>query len=104
MQESDIAGNHHFYKIILEDGEPEMVGKHSVQVNLHNQILKEPFNQFKPTIFKFLANELHLAFNLLPPQKGKKRIYTAHEKFEHLAEINPSLITLRKKLGLDFDG
>ena len=108
MQESSIAGNHHFYKIILEDGEPAMVGKHSIKVNLHNKILKEPFNQFKPAIFKFLSNELsndrlYLELNIVPPKKGKKRIYTSHEKFEHLAEINPALLSLKQKLGLDFD-
>ncbi len=108
MQESDIHGNHHFHKIILEDGEPEMVGNHSIKVNLHNKILREPFNQFKRKIFKFLSDELsndrlHLELNIVPPKKGKKRIYTSHEKFEHLAELNPSLISLKQKLGLDFD-
>lgn len=108
MQESDIAGNHHRYKIILEDGEPEVAGKHSVVVNLHNQILKEPFDNFKPAIFKFLANELsndrlHLESKIAPPKKGKKLIYTSHEKFEYLAEKNPALNSLRKKLGFEFD-
>ena len=108
MQQTDIAGNQHFYKIILEDGEPELNGKHSIVVTLGNQVLREYFTKFKPQIFKFLSEELqndliHLEYNIATPKAGKKRIYTTQDKFEYLANINPALVSLKNKLGLDFD-
>ena len=108
MQKTEIAGGQHFYKIILEDGEPELKGKHSIVVKLGNQVLKEYFTKFKPKLFKFLSEELqndliHLDYRFATPTAGKKRIYTTQDKFEYLANINPALLSLKNKLGLDFD-
>jgi DNA polymerase III subunit gamma/tau len=36
-------------------------------------------------------------------QEQKKMIYTQQEKFNYLAEKNPSLFELRKVLGLELD-
>ena len=51
-----------------------------------------------------LQNDLiHLDYRFATPTAGKKRIYTTQDKFEYLANINPALLSLKNKLGLDFD-
>lgn len=108
IEVNKLAGNNQFFKMILEDGEPVLSGKHAINVTLHNQLLKEHFVKFKPQLYKFLSEALrndmiHLDAKIEAPKIGKKRIYTSKEKFDYLAKLNPSLITLKKQLGLDFE-
>ena len=78
-----------------------------VEVNLKSTIQQDILERFRMDLTQYLRqklqnNKINIKANVLP-QEESKMIYTAKEKFEHLAQKNPAVRTLQKKLGLDTD-
>lgn len=78
-----------------------------ISVSLTNPVEETLLENFKRDFVQFLRDRLkngELTINAtLFEGTQKKVIYTAKEKFEHLAEKNPTLLELKERLGLDWD-
>ncbi len=79
----------------------------TVMVLLTNPVEEALLENFRRDLIQFLRDRLKnselTVDSLLKEVAGKKIIYTSKEKFEHLAEKNPSLHLLKDRLGLDWD-
>lgn len=78
-----------------------------ITVNLANPVEESLLENFRRDLLQFLRErlqngELTIAVSL-QTSTGKKVIYTAKEKFEHLAEKHPFLNELKDRLGLDWE-
>ena len=78
-----------------------------MEVNLKSTIQQDILERFRMDLTQYLRqklqnNKINIKANVIP-QEESKMIYTAKEKFEHLAQKNPAVRTLQKKLGLDTD-
>lgn len=79
----------------------------TIQLELDNDIQISLLDEFRVELLGFLRQSLRNT-NLqiattVAVQEQKKMIYTQQEKFNYLAEKNPSLFELRKVLGLELD-
>ncbi|CAN5441842.1 hypothetical protein BH09BAC3_BH09BAC3_30410 [soil metagenome] len=78
-----------------------------VFVILTNPVEETLIENFRRDFITFLRDRLknsELTIKTkLRQTEGKRVIYTAKEKFEHLAEKNPYLNELKERLGLDWD-
>lgn len=78
-----------------------------VTVHLHNPVQETILNDLKTEINSFLREKLdNYSIQItgeLKTNDDKKVVYTNREKFEHLAEKNPTLNELKERLGLDPD-
>ncbi len=79
----------------------------TVMVLLTNPVEETLLENFRRDLIQFLRDRLKNSEltidSLLKEAAGKKIIYTSKEKFEHLAEKNPTLHELKDRLGLDWD-
>ncbi len=87
---------------------PELKGDFQIELVLNNLLQEEEVNKIKPSILEFLKNELKnnaivITTRLAEQSELSKKIYTNKEKFEHLAQKNPGLITFKNQFGLEFD-
>lgn len=78
-----------------------------ITIQLLNPVEESLLDNFRRDLTQFLRdrlrnNDLTLA-SALQSTEGKKVIYTAREKFEHLAEKYPYLHELKDRLGLDWE-
>lgn len=78
-----------------------------ITLTLLNPVEESLLDNFRRDLTQFLRerlrnNDLILA-SALQDNTGKKVIYTAREKFEHLAEKYPYLNELKERLGLDWE-
>jgi len=78
-----------------------------ITLNLTNPVEESMLESFRHDLLQFLRdrlqnNELTILV-AMQDNTGKKVIYTAKEKFEHLAEKNPFLNELKDRLGLDWE-
>jgi len=78
-----------------------------ITIQLMNPVEESLLDNFRRDLTQFLRdrlrnNDLTLA-SVLQTTEGKKVIYTAREKFEHLAEKYPYLHELKDRLGLDWE-
>jgi hypothetical protein len=78
-----------------------------ITIQLMNPVEESLLDNFRRDLTQFLRdrlrnNDLTLA-STLQATEGKKVIYTAREKFEHLAEKYPYLNELKDRLGLDWE-
>jgi hypothetical protein len=106
------------HAMLFKDNEPRMyntlstqtpVLKNNTEIELYmnNQLQEEEFQRIKPSLIVFLKNELRnnkitILTSLAQPDDDNKKFYTDKEKFDHLAQKNPSLITFKQQFGLDF--
>jgi DNA polymerase III subunit gamma/tau len=78
-----------------------------IQLLLDNAVQIELLNDFRADLMTFLRDKLqNTAIQLsasIAQQSQSSRPYTQQEKFNYLAEKNPSLVELKGLLGLDFD-
>ena len=78
-----------------------------VVLHLTNPVEEHILQNMKKQLTDHLRSKLHntklVVTGELKPSEGKKVIYTAREKFEHLAEKNPAIKELKERFGLDFD-
>ncbi len=80
---------------------------YSIEFTISNPLQEEELLKLKPSLLNFLKKELSnskidLVIKITETEEGNKRLYTDQEKFDHLAEKNPSLIKLKQQFGLDF--
>lgn len=80
---------------------------HVVEVKLKSTIQQDILERFRIDLTQYLRQKLqnskiNIKAHVLPHEESKM-IYTAKEKFEHLAQKNPAVRNLQKKLGLDTD-
>lgn len=78
-----------------------------ITVHLTNPVEEALLENFRRDLVQFLRdslknNELTVKA-VVQDNSGKKVIYTAKEKFEHLAEKHPYLKELKDRLGLDWE-
>ena len=78
-----------------------------ITINLTNPVEEALLENFRRDLVQFLRdslknNELTVKA-IVEDTTGKKVIYTAREKFEHLAEKHPYLKELKDRLGLDWE-
>lgn len=78
-----------------------------ISVRLTSPVEETLLENFKRDFIQFLRDHLQNSeltiIASLEETTGKKVIYTAKEKFEHLADKNPHLHQLKERLGLDWD-
>ena len=78
-----------------------------VEVKLKSPIQQDILERFRIDLTQYLRqklqnNKINIEAKVLPYEETKM-IYTAKEKFEHLAKKNPAIRKLQEKLGLDTD-
>jgi len=86
---------------------PVLLENFQVSLVLNNPLQEEEVSKLKVVLVNFLAKELsngkiELKTTVTDDAQGNKRFYTDREKFDHLAEKNPSLIKFKQQFGLDF--
>lgn len=107
------------YSILVKDNQPRMFNTLSTQMPvlkenfqiellLNNQLQEEEVNRIKPSLLDFLHNELKnkkivIITRLAQPDELNKKYYTNKEKFDHLAQKNPGLISFKQQLGLELE-
>lgn len=78
-----------------------------ITLQLTNPVEESMLESFRHDLLQFLRDRLQnseLTIGVaMQDNTGKKVIYTAKEKFEHLAEKNPFLNELKDRLGLDWE-
>lgn len=78
-----------------------------ITILLMNPVEESLLDNFRRDLTQFLRERLRntdlTLASALQDRKGKKVIYTAREKFEHLAEKYPYLHELKERLGLDWE-
>lgn len=78
-----------------------------ITLHLTNPVEESLVENFRRDLLQFLRDQLQNSdLNIavsLEETSGTKVIYTAKEKFEHLAEKNPFLHELKDRLGLDWE-
>lgn len=92
------------YQVLTQEIE---LKENTIVVHLHNPVQDTLLNDLKTDITTFIREKLgnttiQLTGELIS-EDDKKVIYTNREKFDHLAEKNPSLRDLKNRLGLDTD-
>lgn len=92
----------------LNTQQPKLIGTHIVEITLANEALHNDFiKNLGQDMIHYLRNELMndniMVEVIIAKQKEHNKLYTAEEKFKHLASKNPALGTLKKKLDLDFE-
>lgn len=75
-------------------------------LHLDNSVQIDTFNQIKQDLATFVRQQIRnnaIQFNaeIAENQLQEKRPYTAQEKFDYLANKNPSLVHLKATLDLD---
>jgi DNA polymerase-3 subunit gamma/tau len=107
------------YSYLCKDEQPRMYNTLSTQIPvlkenfeiellLNNLLQEEEVNRIKPSLLDFLCNELKnkkivLTTRLAQPDELNKKLYTNKEKFDHLAQKNPGLISFKQQLGLELE-
>lgn len=86
---------------------PLLKENYVIELSLNNPLQEEEVVKLKPALVNFLSKELSnnkvdLITKVTEELQGDKRYYTDKEKFDHLAEKNPSLIKFKQQFGLDF--
>lgn len=78
-----------------------------ITLNLLNPVEESLVDNFRRDLTQFLRDRLRNSdltlASTLKETAGKKVIYTAREKFDHLAEKYPYLHELKERLGLDWE-
>jgi len=79
----------------------------SIVIELNNSLQMDILEEIKSDLIHYLRNKLQNDNIIVTPkvskENGKKMLYTNKEKLDHLAEKNPLVNELQKKLGLDPD-
>ncbi len=78
-----------------------------IEILLDNDLQQETLSNLKAELMVFLRRKLQNSdvqvAHRVAPSEVKRVPYTAQEKFEALAAQNPSLLTLQRALGLDYN-
>lgn len=98
--------NKHIYNTLIKS-KPKLVNDTDIHLVLDNNTQDHYLNEFKVELLSHLRKGLQnysimLSVEITEAEKVKS-LYTPDEKFKHMAEINPSIIELKKRLGLDLE-
>lgn len=96
---------------MLKRRDPEVdIENTTVHIKLDHKAAKLEFDGYRSDLLGKLKSKLHndniqLSFNILKEKDDadKGKLFTNSDKFNKLADKNPALKSLRKKLGLDYD-
>ena len=91
----------------LTTQQPLLKENFQVEFALNNPLQEEEVQKIKTNLVTFLQKELlnsniELVTIVSETPQGNKKFYTDKEKFEHLAQKNPSLLKFKQQFGLDF--
>lgn len=79
----------------------------SIVIELNNSLQMDILEEIRSDLVQYLRNKLQNDNIMVTPkvskENGKKMLYTNKEKLNHLAEKNPLVNEIQKKLGLDPD-
>lgn len=88
---------------------PLLHDDYSIEIEFDNTSQLEDFkNNIKQNLLSFMRSELgnkKISFHtfLAESDNGKKKLYTAEDKYSYLSKKNPALGKLKKDFNLDFD-
>lgn len=87
--------------------QPYLLQENRIVVRLMHPVQETMLNNMKSELTTFLREKLKnnsiVVVGEISITDDKKIIYTNREKFDHLANLNPALLELRDRLGLDTD-
>jgi DNA polymerase-3 subunit gamma/tau len=93
--------------VALNSSTPQLRDNYLIEYEVPSKAAEEAINDEKVNFLAFLRSELKnnaISFSLtVASSNDKKRIYTAHDKFKHLAEKNPLLAKFKQSLDLDIE-
>lgn len=79
----------------------------NIQISISNPVEEHLLDNFRRDFTQYLRDQLQNSnltiVTVMQDVSGQKVIYTAKDKFDHLAAKNPHIITLKERLGLDWD-
>jgi DNA polymerase-3 subunit gamma/tau len=79
-----------------------------VHLTLTNPVEEQLFQSLRTALTGFLREQLQNSAvsvqTRIETASGKRKLYTNREKFEYLAEKNPALREMERRMGLDADG
>ena len=86
---------------------PSLKENYLVEYTLNNPLQEEEVLKIRPGLVNFLQKELsngsiELVTVVSETPQGNKKFYSDKEKFEHMAQKNPSLLKFKQQFGLDF--
>lgn len=91
----------------LNKHKPKLGADYHVTFDVENNIQRNEIEKEKPELMEFLRtrlNNFQMQLEVIVLEHSQvKQLYTPQEKFKHMAEKNPALIDLRKRLDLDVD-
>jgi DNA polymerase-3 subunit gamma/tau len=86
---------------------PILINESLVEFTINNKALEESINEDKPNFLGFLRKELNnnsIQLNLIMTlAEDKINLYTATDRYKHLAEKNPNINKLRQTFDLDVE-
>ena len=86
---------------------PVLVNGSSIEFTINNKALEESINEDKMNFLGFLRKELNnyaIQLNLIMTlAEDKTNLYTATDRYKHLAEKNPNINKLRQTFDLDVE-
>ena len=94
--------------VTLTSVPPQLQDDRSIILKLDNSALKETFDhKYKPRLEEYLRrslrnNSIKITTTVEATERGEI-LYSAQQKFNHLAEKNPALKELKKSFNLDFE-
>jgi len=86
---------------------PVLTDESIIEFSVNNKALEESINEDKLNFLGFLRKELNnfsIQLNLvMTVAEDKTNLYTATDKYKHLAEKNPNINKLRQAFDLDIE-
>lgn len=86
---------------------PVLSGESLIEFTITNKALEETFDEDKMNFLGFLRNDLknfEIQLNLIMAiSEDKNNLYTANDRYKHLAEKNPTINKLRQAFDLDIE-
>lgn len=100
------ASKTNFY-ILLTQRNPEIAGE-KLTIKIENKVQRDLLNEEKTELMAFIREKLNnfsieLEMEEVEREDKGPLLYTASDKFKHLAAKNPNLLLLKNRLGLDLD-
>ncbi len=97
-------------KIALTSHTPKVQG-FVITLEVDNDFLLSKVTDIHPYLLSFLAKRLNNGFITLNVQvymepengEGKRRLFTAKDKFDHFVQINPAVSELKALFGLEIE-
>lgn len=98
--------NKHIYNTLIKS-KPKLVNDTDIQLVLDNNTQDHYLTEIKVDLLSHLRKGLQnysisLSVEITEAEKVKS-LYTPDEKFKHMAEINPTIVELKKRFGLDLE-